>query len=177
MARQAGETNNQASASARFVRISAYKVREVAALIRGKPVDEARRILAFTPKAAGRELAKVLESAVANAEQNFQIPQEELFVRGARADEGKTIPRSRPRAQGRAYRIRKRTCHISLLLERLQPEPRAAAPRLRRAETGADSRAGKAASAGRPAKRGASRRAGPAEEAGEEASRDEGEAE
>lgn len=120
----AGETGNsrnlatQATAGARYVRISAFKVRQVAVLIRGKPIDEARRILAFTPKLASRHLSKVLESAIANAEHNFQIPTEELFVRGASADEGPTAKRIRPRAQGRAYRIRKRTTHIKLVLER-----------------------------------------------------------
>lgn len=128
MARQAGDVATRASARAKFIRISPYKVRQVAALIKGKPVDEARRILAFTPKAASHEIAKVLESAVANAEHNFQIPQEELIVRFASADEGLTIPRGRPRAQGRYYRIRKRTSHINLVLERA---PQAATPPVR----------------------------------------------
>src|SRR5688572_731029 len=108
MARQAGELTNQAGARARFIRVSAYKVREVCALIKGKQLDEARRVLAFTPKAASRELSKVLESAVANAEHNFQIPQDQLFVKNAWADEGLTIKRGRARAQGRYFRIRKR---------------------------------------------------------------------
>ena len=109
-------------AGARFVRISPYKVREVAAVIKGKHVDEARRILAFTPKAASHEMNKVLESAIANAEHNFQVPQEELYVRFVSADEGVTIKRFRARAQGRGYRIRKRTSHIQLELERRQTE-------------------------------------------------------
>ncbi len=108
-------------AGAKFVRISPYKVREVAAIIKGKHVDEARRILAFTPKAASSEMNKILESAIANAEHNFQVPQEELFVRFVSADEGVTIKRFRPRAQGRGFRIRKRTSHIQLELERRQP--------------------------------------------------------
>lgn len=118
MARAERELSTKVNASARFVRMSPYKVREVAALIKGKPIDEARRILAFTPKSASREVAKVLEAAIANAENNFQIPQEELFVKIASADEGMTIKRFRPRAQGRGFRIRKRTCHINLTLER-----------------------------------------------------------
>lgn len=105
-------------AGARFIRISPYKVREVAAIIKGKHVDEARRILAFTPKAASIEMSKILESAIANAEHNFQVPQEELYVRFVSADEGVTIKRFRPRAQGRGFRIRKRTSHIQLELER-----------------------------------------------------------
>lgn len=109
-------------AGAKFVRISPYKVREVAAIIKGKHVDEARRILAFTPKAASFEMNKILESAIANAEHNFQVPQEELYIRFVSADEGVTIKRFRPRAQGRGFRIRKRTSHIQLELERRQPE-------------------------------------------------------
>lgn len=135
MSRQAGELMTQAAASARFIRVSAYKVREVCALIKGKQLDEARRVLAFTPKAASREIAKVLESAVANAEHNFQIPQDQLFVKNAWADEGLTIKRGRARAQGRYYRIRKRTSHINLLLERIpeerQPRPKPTARRAR----------------------------------------------
>jgi len=118
----------QVTAKARFIRMSAYKARESAQLIRGKHVDEARRILAFTPKAAARAISKVLEAAIANAEHNFQIPQEELYVKIAGADEGMTIKRFRPRAQGRGYRIRKRTCHINLTLERM---PEAAVPQAR----------------------------------------------
>jgi len=118
MARQAKEVTTLVSARARHIRMSPYKVREVAVLIKGKPIDEARRILAFTPKAASREIAKVLESAIANAEHNFQIPQDELKIKIASADEGMTIKRFRPRAQGRGFKIRKRTCHIHLVLER-----------------------------------------------------------
>lgn len=105
-------------AGARFIRISPYKVREVAAIIKGKHVDEARRILAFTPKAASELVSKILESAIANAEHNFSVPQEELYVKVVSADEGATIKRFRPRAQGRGFRIRKRTSHINLELER-----------------------------------------------------------
>ena len=119
-------------AGARFIRISPYKVREVAAIIKGKHIDEARRILAFTPKAASETISKVLESAVANAEHNFSVPQEELYVKFVSADEGVTIKRFRARAQGRGYRIRKRTSHINLELERRAPEIQ---PRPKRAET------------------------------------------
>ncbi|MEO7804690.1 MAG: 50S ribosomal protein L22 [Actinomycetota bacterium] len=110
--------STQVKAGVKHLRMSAYKMREVAILIKGKPIDEARRILTFTPKQASRELAKVLESAIANAEHNFQIPQEELIVRVVSADEGTTIKRMRPRAQGRGFAIRKRTCHVNLVLER-----------------------------------------------------------
>jgi large subunit ribosomal protein L22 len=106
----------------------------VAALIRGKHVDEARRILAFTPKAASQHLSKVLESAIANAEHNFEIPGDELYVAIVAADEGPTLKRIRPRAQGRAYRVRKRTSHIRMVLVRgTSPEVRQA-PRRRRAQ-------------------------------------------
>ncbi|MCA1839621.1 MAG: 50S ribosomal protein L22, partial [Actinobacteria bacterium] len=133
MARSQREMVTQVTASAKFIRLSPYKVREVAALIRGKHVDEARRILAFTPKAASNELSKILESAIANAEHNFAIPQEELSVKIATADEGMTIKRFRPRAQGRGYRIRKRTSHINLVLERVEPKVGpSVAPRRRR---------------------------------------------
>lgn len=123
----------EVTARARWLRMSAYKAREAAQLIRGKSVEEARRILAFTPKASARAVSKVLESAIANAEHNFQIPQEELFVKVASADEAVTIKRFRARAQGRGYRIRKRTCHINLTLERSEaaaaPRPARRAPR------------------------------------------------
>ena len=118
-------------AGARFIRISPYKVREVAEIIKGKHVDEARRILAFTPKAASETVSKILESAVANAEHNFSVPQEELYVKFVSADEGVTIKRFRPRAQGRGFRIRKRTSHINLELERRQPQVQ---PRPKRSE-------------------------------------------
>jgi len=124
MAQARRELNNQATAGARYLHISSTKLNQVAALIRGAHVDEARRILAFTPKAASRELAKVLESAIANAENNFQLPSDELFVQEVRTDEGPTMKRFRPRAQGRAYRIRKRTSHLHITVERRVPEAR-----------------------------------------------------
>ncbi len=142
MARAEKNLGMQVTASARYVRISPSKVRVVALLIRGRSLEEARRILAFTPKTGAREISKVLESAVANAEHNFQIPQDELLVKVARADEGPTLKRYRPRALGRAYRIRKRTSHIHVVLAR---EPRVA-PELR--PEGA-----RAASGGRPGRR------------------------
>ena len=133
MARQAGEIGQQrATAGARYVRVSASKVRVVAALIRGKHVDEARRILAFTPKAASHHLSKVLESAIANAEHNFDMPGDELYVAVVAADEGPTLKRIRPRAQGRAYRVRKRTSHIRMVLVRGESPEARQAPRRRR---------------------------------------------
>jgi large subunit ribosomal protein L22 len=122
MATRLAKAEGTYKASAKFIHMSPYKVREVMTLIRGMHVDEARRILAFTPKAGARAVSKVLESAIANAEHDYQVPQDQLFVRLAYADEGLTIKRFRARAQGRGFRIRKRTCHVHLELERRIPE-------------------------------------------------------
>lgn len=146
-------------AGAKFVRISPYKVREVAAIIKGKHVDEARRILAFTPKAASFEFSKILESAIANAEHNFQVPQEELYIKFVSADEGVTIKRFRPRAQGRGFRIRKRTSHINLELERRIAEPEARPTRTRKGAAPAAAPSGASGASGASAK-GASAKGG-----------------
>lgn len=108
----------EAIATARFIRMSPTKVRQVIDLIRGHHVDDARRILRFTPRAATHPVAKVLDSAVANAEHNGGLPPDELVVVRAWADEGPTLRRFRPRAMGRATRIRKRTCHIAIVVGR-----------------------------------------------------------
>jgi large subunit ribosomal protein L22 len=118
MAREAHELATGSKAKASFIWISPTKVRQVAALLQGKPVDEARRILAFSPKVASRHIAKVLESAIANAEHNHQIPQDELLVRRVWADGGPTFKRVSPRARRSAYLIRKRTSHINVEVER-----------------------------------------------------------
>lgn len=102
----------------RGARMSAYKAREVLDLIRNKPVGEARTILQFCERGAADEIGKVLDSAVANAGNNNDIPPEELFVASCYADEGPTMKRWRPRARGRATRIRKRTCHITIIVGR-----------------------------------------------------------
>jgi large subunit ribosomal protein L22 len=102
----------------RSARFSAYKAREVLNLIRGKSVAEARTILQFCERSAADDVAKVLDSAVANAANNNDIPPEELFVSACYADEGSTMKRWRPRARGRATRIRKRTCHITVIVGR-----------------------------------------------------------
>jgi large subunit ribosomal protein L22 len=102
----------------RSARFSAYKAREVLNLIRGKSVAEARTILQFCERSAADEVAKVLDSAVANAANNNDIPPDELFVAACYADEGTTMKRWRPRARGRATRIRKRTCHITVIVGR-----------------------------------------------------------
>ena len=103
-------------ARARYVRTSARKARLVCDHIRGKDVAEARAILAFTPRAAAKPWLKLLESAVANAEHNHELVGEELRIASVHADEGPTLKRFRPRAMGRATRIRKRTSHLSITL-------------------------------------------------------------
>jgi large subunit ribosomal protein L22 len=102
------------SATAKFVRISPRKVRLVTDLIVGRPVEEAAAILRFLPNAAARDVAKVLRSATANAENNFNLTADELHVEAAIANEGPTLKRIRPRAQGRAFQILKRTSHITV---------------------------------------------------------------
>jgi ribosomal protein L22 len=104
------------SAKARYVRTSARKARMVCGHLRGKSVEEARAILAFTPREVARDWSKLLESAVANAESNHELLQDDLVVREAYADEGPTIKRFRPRAMGRATPIRKRTSHLTITL-------------------------------------------------------------
>jgi ribosomal protein L22 len=103
-------------AHARYVRTSARKARMVCAHLRGKSVAEARAILAFTPREVARDWSKLLESAVANAESNHELLEDDLIIREAYADEGPTIKRFRPRAMGRASPIRKRTSHLTITL-------------------------------------------------------------
>jgi ribosomal protein L22 len=103
-------------AQAKYVRSSARKARLVCDHIRGKSVEEARAILALTPRAIALDWSKLLESAVANAEHNHELVGEDLYVKAVHADEGPTIKRFRPRAMGRATQIRKRTSHLTILL-------------------------------------------------------------
>jgi len=103
-------------AQAKYVRTSARKARLVCDHIRGKDVEQARAILAFTPRAAAEAWTKLLESAVANAEHNHELVGEELRIASVHADEGPTLKRFRPRAMGRATRIRKRTSHLTITL-------------------------------------------------------------
>lgn len=106
-----------ASAKARFVRVSASKARRVIDLVRGKSVEEALDILRWAPQAASEPVAKVIASAAANAQNNKGLDPTTLVVATVFADEGPTAKRIRPRAQGRAYRIRKRTSHITVVVE------------------------------------------------------------
>lgn len=103
-------------AQAKYVRTSARKARMVCGHLRGKSVAEARAILAFTPRQVARDWGKLLDSAVANAENNHELVEEDLIVHEAYADEGPTIKRFRPRARGRASSIRKRTSHLTITL-------------------------------------------------------------
>jgi large subunit ribosomal protein L22 len=107
----------EARAQARYVRVTPMKARRVVDLIRGLSAAEAQAILKFAPQAASEPVGKVLASAVANAENNMNLNPASLFVSEAYVDEGPTMKRFRPRAQGRAYRIRKRTSHITVVVE------------------------------------------------------------
>ena len=106
-----------ATAKARFVRVSATKARRVIDLVRGKSVSEALDILRWAPQAASEPVAKVIASAAANAQNNEGLDPSTLVVATVYADEGPTAKRIRPRAQGRAFRIRRRTSHITVIVE------------------------------------------------------------
>ncbi|MBA9001298.1 MULTISPECIES: 50S ribosomal protein L22 [Thermomonospora] len=107
----------EARAQARFIRVTPRKARRVVDLIRGLPAAEAQAVLRFAPQAASEPVGKVLASAIANAEHNFNLATDSLVVSRAWVDEGPTLKRFRPRAQGRAYRINKRTSHITVVVE------------------------------------------------------------
>ena len=109
-------------AQVRFARFSAYKAREVLDLVRGESVERAQEILQFSERDAAQVISKCLRSAVANAEHNDALDPEELFVSACYADEGPTLKRWRPRARGRATRIRKRTCHVTVIVSRYSDE-------------------------------------------------------
>jgi large subunit ribosomal protein L22 len=114
----APETDEVRTAFARatYVRVTPMKARRVVDLIRNLPAQQALSVLEFAPQAASEPVRKVLASAVANAEHNFSLDPETLIVSRAYVDEGPTLKRFRPRAQGRAYRIRKRTSHITVVV-------------------------------------------------------------
>jgi large subunit ribosomal protein L22 len=115
------DPQHTAKASARYVRVSPQKARRMVDLIRGRSAAEAATVLRFAPQAAGEQVLKVLDSAAANAEHNFGLDRDTLLVSQAYVDEGPTLKRFRPRAQGRAYRIRKRTSHITVVVEAVAP--------------------------------------------------------
>jgi len=116
----------RARATARYVRMTPMKVRRVVDLIRGMEAHEALAVLQFAPQAASEPVAKVLASAVANAEHNQQLDADTLVVAVAYVDEGPTLKRFRPRAQGRAFRINKRTSHITIEVESVATQARPA---------------------------------------------------
>jgi len=134
----------------RHSRVSAYKVRAVLDLIRGKDVQRAREILQFSERDAAQLVGKVLASAVANAENNDGLDAEGLYVSACYADEGPTMKRWRPRARGRATRIRKRTCHVTVIVSRL-PEERLA--RIEARQTGDAARRARRVAGGRQSRR------------------------
>jgi large subunit ribosomal protein L22 len=131
----------EVKAVAKWVRMSPRKARLVVEHIRGRSVPEARTVLAFTQRAAAREIEKVLSSAVANAEANHNLVGDDLVVSAAYVDEGPVMKRWRARARGRAARIHKPTCHITVKLVEVEraPEPASPAPeREDRADAGAE---------------------------------------
>jgi large subunit ribosomal protein L22 len=107
----------ETSAVAKFVRISPRKIRLIMDQVRGKRVDEALNMLSFAPQKGAPILKKLINSAIANAEQNSGVDVDALFVKRVYADEGPTLKRFRPRAQGRATRIRKRSSHLTVVLD------------------------------------------------------------
>jgi large subunit ribosomal protein L22 len=114
----ASTTNPTVRATVRYLHTSPYKVRQVLTLIRGLPVDDAERALQLCEKDAADDVLKLLRSAIANAAHNNALESDELFVSLAWADEGPTRKHGQPRARGRYFRIRKRTSHITIVLER-----------------------------------------------------------
>jgi large subunit ribosomal protein L22 len=124
----AAAERQEVKAVAKWVHTSPRKARLVVEHIRGRSVPEARTVLAFTQRAAARDVAKVLSSAVANAEANHNLVGDDLIVAAAYVDEGPVLKRWRARARGRAARIQKPTCHITIKLVQVEPAPRAAAP-------------------------------------------------
>lgn len=135
----------ESKATARYIRVAPRKARFVIDAIRGLHVQDALDILTFSPHAAAKAIEKVVKSAMANAENNLHINGEAMRISEARVDEGPTLKRIQPRAMGRAYRILKRTSHISVVLEETEKQPKRATRR-------------EPAKPARPARRGASQK-------------------
>jgi large subunit ribosomal protein L22 len=112
----------EASATLRYLRTSPPKVRQVVGLIRGLDVEDARETLEYCERGSASEVRKLLDSAIANAEHNENVPADELFVERAYVDEGPTLKRWRPRARGRGTRIRKRTSHLTIVVSRFDDD-------------------------------------------------------
>ena len=107
---------SEVKAVAKYIRMSAHKVRLVADLVRGRDVNEALTILRYTPKSAAKAVAQVVASAMANAEENLGLSRDELYVAQIMADEGPTLRRGRPGARGRFKPLLKRSAHITVIL-------------------------------------------------------------
>jgi large subunit ribosomal protein L22 len=150
----AAQEPSRAVARARYVRVTPMKARRVVELIRGRSARDALAVLEFAPQVASGLVSKVLASAMANAQNNLDIDPDTLVVARAFVDEGPTLKRFRPRAQGRAYRIRKRTSHITVEVESV-PERRPAGRR----GGGDTGRRGDAGDKGRRAGAGTSKKA------------------
>jgi large subunit ribosomal protein L22 len=142
-----------AKASHRFARLSASKARAVLDLIRDQDVDEARDILRFTERGAAAVVAKVLDSAIANAGANHRLDPDALYVAECWADEGPTLKRFRPRARGRATRINKRSCHITVVVAQMDAEELVARAQARERSAGRSDRAARVAASRRAAAR------------------------
>ena len=157
----------EARAQARYVRVTPMKARRVIDLIRGMNATDAQAVLKFAPQAASEPIGKVLDSAIANAANNHAMDVRGLVVSEAFVDEGPTMKRIRPRAQGRAYRIRKRSSHITVVVsDGIAPVPQAAVKRAQaaaKAEAAADKAEAKAPAAKKaPAKKAATATKAPA---------------
>lgn len=145
----------EARAQARYVRVTPQKARRVIDLIRGMNASDAQAVLAFAPQAASEPIGKVLASAVANAANNHAMDARTLVVSEAFVDEGPTMKRIRPRAQGRAYRIRKRSSHITVIVS----DGQTAAPAARVAAAKRAAKAVATEEAAAPAKKAAAKKA------------------
>ena len=149
----AARERQEVRAVAKWIRLSPRKARVVLTHIRGRSVPEARTILAFTSRAAATDIEKVLRSAVANAEANHGLDGDELVVEAAYADEGPTLKRWKPRARGRVNRIRKRMCHVTLVLAEVPEENTRRRPRKRAAAAASDESKPKQSKSGASRKR------------------------
>ena len=118
-----------ARAQARYSRVAPRKARRIIDLVRGMKASDALDVLRFSPQAASEDIYKVVASAMANAEHNEHLDRDALWISEAYVDEGPTLKRFRPRAQGRAYRVRKRTSHITVVVEAREQAPRPSSSR------------------------------------------------
>ena len=125
-AKAAVDETQVARASARYLRVSPRKARRIIDIVRGTKASEALDVLKFDEHAASEDVYKVVASAIANAEHNQRLDPDTLWISEAYVDEGPTLKRFRPRAQGRAYRIRKRTSHVTVVVESRNPVSSAA---------------------------------------------------